>query len=107
MCEFQSLVHNSSGYIIRCHECKNIQLAFGTTLVTMNMERFQWIAQNISMEYQYRNPSADPEIKKIIVSVDKQTMLCLSFNELEKLHHMFLQAGALLEVYGLLETEEI
>ena len=41
MCRYQTLFYDDvKGYIIHCHECNTIQLAFGNVLLTLYREDF-------------------------------------------------------------------
>ncbi|MFT4153542.1 DUF6686 family protein [Parafilimonas sp.] len=40
MCDFQKLAFSEHGYIVRCVDCGYLQLAFGTTMLTLNHDDF-------------------------------------------------------------------
>ncbi|SFQ01349.1 hypothetical protein [Parafilimonas terrae] len=40
MCDFQKLAFSGDGYVVRCTECGYLQLAFGTTMLTLTNEEF-------------------------------------------------------------------
>ncbi|HTE25900.1 hypothetical protein [Flavitalea sp.] len=39
MCDFKVLLHDEYGYATQCHECNHIEIAFGTSLVRIPVNR--------------------------------------------------------------------
>lgn len=103
MCNYQTLVHNNSGYIIKCNQCAHLQLAFGTIVTSIDTELFDSIAEHLENEHSHSNASVDTGMKRITIPLDTHTMLCLTSKELSTLNDMFIQARALLDTYRILE----
>ena len=47
MCEFQSLYFNDDGYVVRCRHCEHYQLAFGSTMLTLEQKDFEAICKMV------------------------------------------------------------
>lgn len=104
MCHYQTLAYSADGYMVRCPDCKRIQMAFGTTIVTLDTEAFKELAAQIELETLCERPMAMPEQKSIIIHVGTYCMLGLTVDELCRLSHLLHQAFPLLTTYEILET---
>lgn len=104
MCHYQTLAYSADGYMVRCPDCKRIQLAFGTTIVTLDTGEFEQLAAQVELEALYDRPMSMPEQKSIIIHVSMYSMLGLTTGELRRLRHMLHQAMPLLTTYEILET---
>ena len=41
MCEFRHLYFGDNGYVVRCKECGHYQVAFSSTVLTLDQKQFQ------------------------------------------------------------------
>lgn len=104
MCNAQTLAHSNDGYIIRCRECRRVQLAFGTAALTIDEEQLLTIKEKIYYEMQYRGISYNqPALKQISIEINASTMLCLSINEVTALQDLMDQAFAVIDAYRIIE----
>lgn len=106
MCTYQTLVHNKDGYIIRCPDCKRLQLAFGTTMTTVDVEEYAQLRAQVDMECRYGAHCTNPGLKETVIPIDAHSMLCLNHTELLHLQLLLEGAAALLETYCILEEVE-
>jgi hypothetical protein len=105
MCDTQTLAYTPEGYIVRCPECKRMQMVFGAVAVVVKERQLRQLRERGQLELLYRSSFlAEPEIRCISLSINSVTMLFLSFNELQSLMDLLDQAYALLEVYSLLNA---
>jgi hypothetical protein len=49
-CHYEILAHNDNGYVLSCHGCGHYQLAFGTTVLTMQPEHLQHFRHRLQKE---------------------------------------------------------
>ena len=104
MCDTQTLAYSTAGYIVRCTECKRIQLAFGSVAIIIKAKQLKQLKERAGIELFYREICIiDADAKIVALPINANTMLCLSVNELIALNDLLDQAAALLEVYGMLE----
>lgn len=40
-CHYQSLYYNDDGYVVRCKDCNHYQIAFSSTMLTLNDAEFK------------------------------------------------------------------
>lgn len=103
MCNTQVLEHTKFGYVARCNRCENLQLAFGTTSITLTEEQFHEFRETIRdyhLAYSYKD---QPEIKDIYIPTELPSIsLVFSFKELGFLMEMLEQASLSLEVHKVL-----
>jgi len=104
MCNARTLAHNSEGYIIKCRECKRMQLAFGTAVLIINEAQLNHIKERLQYEIMYKD-SRDirPDIKQVSIEINEYAMLCLSLNEMISLQDLADQACAVSEAYQILD----
>jgi len=106
MCDTQTLAFSAEGYIVRCTDCKRMQMAFGAVAIMVKPKQLQQLKEHASLELFYRDICiADPDTKIVSLPINNTTMLCLSTNELTALNNLLDQATALLEVYEMLEID--
>lgn len=107
MCDTQMLAASAEGYIIRCTECRRMQICFGITAITLKQDQFyrlkMHVAESTLLEGAY---NAEPGYRAISLPVNKSVVLRLSWNELKALEDLIIQAAALIEVYDLLALSQ-
>jgi hypothetical protein len=104
MCSYQNLAQSSNGYIIKCPECNSLQLAFGTTVVSMQADEYNELSRVVALEYKLRHSYEDNRAKQISIALTESIAICLTKDELEILQEMFCQSAALMETYSLIEA---
>ncbi len=99
MCNTQILEHNKFGYVARCKKCQSIQLAFGTTAITLDEKQFDEFRETIRDYYTAYACKESPEIKDLYVSTEVPAIsMVFSYKEIEILMEMLEQASISLEV---------
>lgn len=103
MCDTQTLAASAEGYIIRCAECRRMQICFGIAAVILKQDQFYRLKVHVAEAILYgRAYGTEPDRRAISLPVNKTVILCLSWNELKALEDLVTQAAALIEVYDLL-----
>ena len=42
MCKFQSLYFEDDGYVVRCNHCRNFQVGFSSTMLTLSEKEYKY-----------------------------------------------------------------
>lgn len=105
MCDYQTLYHGAHGYVIRCPHCKNIQLAFGTSVVNLSVQEFNYfngMVQRLSAEC----PSyTEPGEKVLCLPLPADhVMMLLTREEVNTLADITSEVKALTDTYEILDT---
>jgi hypothetical protein len=104
MCNYQTLYHGNAGYVIRCQQCKGIQLAFGTTVISFNLEEFECFKKMVTQLADDHIYSSEHE-KSICVPLPvDHVMMLLTPVEIVTLAEMTSEVQALLQTYEILEA---
>lgn len=99
-----TLAHSNEGYIIKCRECKRMQLALGTAVLIITEAQLAHIRERLYHEVLYKESMASrPDIKQVAIEVNEYAMLCLSLNEMLALQDLIDQAFAVAEAYQILD----
>jgi hypothetical protein len=108
MCSHKVLVHNTSGYVIRCNACESFQVAFGTIVFNLSTENYRCFynqvrrfkQEGVAREYSgQKRTHLQLPCKSVMLAVNHQELLQLEtmleeslvMNELDQLldtHHM-------------------
>ncbi|WP_326990145.1 DUF6686 family protein [Chitinophaga sp. 212800010-3] len=103
MCNYQTLYHGKSGYVIRCPHCKSIQIAFGTTVVNLDANEFEYFRKmTIHMANDHHYLSDHEKIVCVPLPAD-HVMMLLTPAEVVELAGMTSEVQALLDTYEILE----
>lgn len=103
MCNTKILEHNKFGYIARCNKCENIQLAFGTTAITLDEDQFDEFRETIRDYHEAYACKENPEVKDLYVpTVEPSISMVFSYKEIEILMEMLEQASLSLEIHKVL-----
>jgi hypothetical protein len=103
MCDTQTLAASTEGYIIRCAECRRMQICFGIAAIVLKQDQFYKLKVHVAEAILFGGVyNAEPDRRVISLPVNKAVILCLSWNELKALGDLVTQASALMEVYDLL-----
>ncbi|OQP59747.1 hypothetical protein A3860_36320 [Niastella vici] len=91
MCSYQTLFYNDEcGYVILCHACDSIQVAFGNILLTWNRPDFYDFYEFITRMLN-ETPIDDAAINKKTLAIPvpcEGVRILLSLRELQQLHQM-------------------
>src|SRR6218665_1699489 len=109
MCSYKLLVHKKSGYIIKCNGCTHYQVAFGTTLFSLQSEEFKPFFHQVNELKMITVPNGFPEQKRIRVELPccNSSMMVLNLNELGSLHALMEEAVVADEVNELLSNNNL
>lgn len=50
-CKFQTLYSGEDGYVVRCRECRNYQLAYLCVMITIGATEFQAFCRTVQQHY--------------------------------------------------------
>ncbi|MFN8438527.1 MAG: DUF6686 family protein [Cytophagales bacterium] len=94
-CEYIKLIVHTNGYVVKCVQCKQYQLAFGTNLCNfkelefglLNLKVCSLKAKALKME------KLDKNVKNIVIEIiPNVSSLILNFSELLELEKMISEA---------------
>lgn len=90
MCTYQTLYyHNEMGYIIRCMECENIQVAFNNVALTFLPTDFNGFSQCLQTIYKAMDDTSENSLRAIAIPLPCDGIkLLLSKAELHRLIQM-------------------
>ena len=104
MCNYQTLYHGAAGYVIRCPHCKGIQLAFGTTVVNLDVTEFECFKKMVGrLAEDHLHASAHEKMLCLPLPAD-HVMMLVTPAEIVSLARMPATVTALLDTYQILET---
>ena len=84
MCDFQKLVFNEHGYVVRCNYCSHYQLGFGTAMLTLSQADFRSFIQLIEekiFSVTENDTAIHEEIKSVVIPTP-YTGMCLFVTKL-------------------------
>lgn len=86
MCQHKVLHNNKSGYVVLCGGCNQIQVAFASTLVTLNEEQFCIFSGIVDKSYKSNSHFYQRNRKTIKIPTPEATVsMILTIDELEDL----------------------
>jgi len=105
MCDYQRLhFDESTGYVIRCNKCKNIQVGFGNTILTLDEMGFINFLEKLKVIAWAFKELPNKQLKQIQIPMpDFGFILLFSQNELLALIHMLDYADAELKYLLMIE----
>jgi hypothetical protein len=99
MCQFTTLHHNVHGYVVRCADCRHIQVGFGTTAISYSSEEFEELRQNLRQCHDFYQDSPFPEMKCVhFQQMGSQVKLVYSPREVARLLDLVEMAALMLEI---------
>src|SRR4051812_25225386 len=109
MCSYKLLVHNKTGYILRCNGCAHYQVAFGTTLFSLDDDEFRPFCDHVSNLKMITVPNGFPEQKRIRVELPccQSTMMVLNYRELAQFYNLVEEACIMEDVSLLLRNNNL
>ena len=90
MCTYQTLYyHNEMGYIIRCLECENIQVAINNVALTFCQQILMGFSQGVQAIYKAMDDTSENSLRAIAIPLPCDGIkLLLSKAELHRLIQM-------------------
>jgi hypothetical protein len=104
MCNYQTLYHGNTGYVIRCQQCKGLQLAFGTTVISFNLEEFECFTKMVTRLADDHKYESENEKAICLPLPADHVMMLLTPREITSLARMTAEVQALLTTYEILES---
>jgi ERCC4-related helicase len=107
MCDFKILLHDEYGYATHCQECNHIEIAFGTSLVRMPVNRLEAFVKYLNNVKQSTTVDNSNQKKilldlasmysfQMILTYQEMTLLCERMEKVEE----EVQANALLGLFN-------
>lgn len=105
MCNYQLLVKNENGYLIRCTSCKKVKMVFGTIDINLTLPDLELVYSSVKFEYQYCRKEHSDFAKCYHIALTGQVAIILNWNELEILKEMLNTSLNLIDLYSVLEAD--
>lgn len=103
-CDFQSLYCGDEGYIVRCKQCGHYQVAFVTTMLTLQDVDFDIFKKQIHYKAIQAYSQVNRDAKIVMVSTpSKDVYLILTPGELHRLHEILEYADNEMKAQELLQ----
>jgi hypothetical protein len=104
MCDFQQLYLGQEGYLVRCLACGNLQLAFGTAVITLNEADFQSFRQLVKDRQLLDHTVDEGHLKKVVLPIPYAGVhLLLTYTELDQLDEMLDEGDSEMTSLAMLE----
>lgn len=109
MCRHNILAHNEQGYVVSCNGCGRYQLAFGTSLATLEPADYDRFCEQVAGLANGRNRKRGSENSKTICLdlYGSRAMMVLSAKELKSLSALLDEAGFSRQIGLLLQESYI
>jgi hypothetical protein len=109
MCSHNILAHNEQGYVVSCKGCGRYQLAFGTSLATLEPADYDRFCEQVAGQVRCNRLKRGAEnSKKIYLDLYcNHTMMVLSIKELKSLNSLLDEAEFNRQVGFLLQESHI
>jgi hypothetical protein len=93
MCEFQSLYFGDDGYVVKCNDCNHYQLAFASTMLTLDKEEFSDMCHVVKQKLQDTDLHFPTEAKCFVIpTAAKGAFLLLTRKEAARLYEILEEA---------------
>ncbi len=103
--DLRVLAKSKNGYITQCRSCNHFQLAFGTSLLTLNGEQMEEFILTTDYELEMNNYTEMPNSKCILLPTFSQSSnMVVTYNEIKQLADLTQTAQLLLDVDQLLSA---
>ncbi len=98
MCKSKILKNSDAGYVMHCKSCDKVQVAFGTTIVSMTQPKFYEYIKLVDELYSIHNlyPYRNEKMVKIPTPA-KEMLMIYTVNELNDLLHLLIEGRNKLE----------
>lgn len=102
-CDFQFLCYCDEGYIVRCKQCRHYQIAFISTLITVDEANFTVFCSHVRNKAAHNYAYINRDAKIIIIPTSASDVnLLLTPNELSRLYGMLEEADNEIKMQELL-----
>lgn len=104
MCEYKILHYNENGYVVKCHQCSHIQIAFGNIAVCQTEEEFHSFKLSISnFCSQNKIDFGCSNFKNITIATPTANVkLLVNAEEIIQLNDLLQEAGFALQIEELI-----
>lgn len=93
MCEFDSLYNGDEGYVIRCKQCGNYQLAFLSTVLTLSENNFESLCKLVNHKCRQVNNTVSDNRKNVAIQTPAEgVFILLTANEVKRFRKILEQA---------------
>ncbi|MFL9482398.1 DUF6686 family protein [Chitinophagaceae bacterium LWZ2-11] len=108
MCDFKSWYFDDKGYIIQCMDCKNFQVCFGTTMLTLSEHNYQAFADLVFYKKETHVPMNNDTAKCVILATPCKTIhSILTEPELTELYNMLQDADTEMKAEQLIQLFKV
>ena len=92
MCSYKTLKNNNYGYVLQCNECKHIQVAFSTVVLSFTLTEFYEVIQTVNGLYEHYNlhPCRDQKIIHL-PTANKAVTMVFTITEVRELLHLLIE----------------
>lgn len=102
-CDFQSLYYGEEGYVVRCKQCGHYQIAFISTMLTLNEMDFGIFCKQVKYKALQSYSHINHDSKIIMVSTSTPDVnLILTPKELARLYKVMEEADSEIKAQELL-----
>lgn len=106
MCQHEVLSQNKNGYVIRCKQCSNYQIGFGTSVITYSPEQFEILQEEIFLQKKQNEFIKDKYQKSIIIpSFSRSVQFVVNYKELSRLIDLLEEASCMLKFKEMLNPD--
>ncbi|MFT3679892.1 MAG: hypothetical protein QM791_06445 [Ferruginibacter sp.] len=93
MCEFDSLYLSDLGYVVHCKKCGVYQVAFASTMLSLNQQDFDIFCGLVRRKYEEENMIYSENAKCVVIPTPaKGVQILLTRKEAENLNSMLEEA---------------
>lgn len=86
MCNYLNLINNETGYVVRCKECLQLHVGFGTTVIGFSYSEFIKFLNCVNEEHDKNRGVYCKSSKVIQINTNSRSVtLIYSYNELTQL----------------------
>lgn len=105
MCQYKMLYHSNKGYVSKCPDCRQIQVAYGTSALNFNQEQYENFYDRLLEKQKQSGATPHKNSKSIILSTEFSGFsLIYSLAEVTELITMLSRANFENEVQTLIES---
>ncbi|MFT4095132.1 MAG: hypothetical protein QM640_15990 [Niabella sp.] len=102
-CDFQSLYYGEEGYIVRCKRCGHFQIAFISTMLTLNEEDFAMFYKQVTCKASQSYSNINQDSKIIMLGTpSREVHIILTPVELTRLYRIMEAADSEIKAQELL-----
>lgn len=108
MCKHKLLAHNHSGYVLFCKGCGRYQLAFGTSLITLEPKEYESFCEHVSGLAENSTYTGFEKEKQVCINIfSPNAMMVLNNKELRRLNILLDEAEFTRQIEFLLKESHI